>query len=268
MLSRNLDKAREAYDKGDVEASRRAHQTEKGVVLEEHKEKHRTGQGQYIKSFIYGGLDGIITTFAVVAGVAGARLSTGIVLILGFANLLADGFSMAIGDYLSTKAEREYNASERKREAWEVDHFPEGEKQEMVEIYEAKGISRDDARIVVEKLSKHKEAWIDIMMVEELGIVEDNSSPVKNAMVTFFSFALFGFIPLITYLLTGVSEFLKENAFFVACVLTAVTFFALGALKSMVTVRRWYMAGIEMLAVGGIAALAAYGVGVFLAGLA
>ena len=77
---------------------------------------------------MYGGLDGIITTFAVVAGVAGASLSSGVVLILGFANLIADGLSMAIGDYLSTKAENEYNKAERAREKWEVENYPEGEK--------------------------------------------------------------------------------------------------------------------------------------------
>ena len=96
---------------------------------------------------MYGGLDGIITTFAVVAGVAGASLSAGVVLILGFANLIADGISMAIGDYLSSKSEREYEAAERKREAWEVEHYPEGEKKELVELYEAQGRERGGRRV-------------------------------------------------------------------------------------------------------------------------
>lgn len=109
MISRNLDEARRAYKTHDVEATRKAHDAKKAAT-----EHHITG-GQYIKSLIYGGLDGTITTFAVVAGVAGASLSAGVVLILGFANLIADGLSMAIGDYLSTRAENEYAASERKR---------------------------------------------------------------------------------------------------------------------------------------------------------
>lgn len=120
MAQRDLDKAREAYKVGDVKASKEAHSTNSS-------EDHKVGQGKYIKSTIYGGLDGIITTFAVVAGVTGASLQVSIVLILGLANLLADGLSMAIGDYLSTKAEIEYQADERKREAWEVKHYPEGE---------------------------------------------------------------------------------------------------------------------------------------------
>lgn len=106
MISRNLDEARRAYKTHDVEATRKAHDAKKSAT-----EHHITG-GQYIKGLIYGGLDGIITTFAVVAG---ASLSAGVVLILGFANLIADGLSMAIGYYLSTRAENEYAASERKR---------------------------------------------------------------------------------------------------------------------------------------------------------
>ena len=128
MLSRNLQQAKDAYNHKDRAGSVEAHQTNA-------PEQHQSEQGQYLKSLVYGGLDGIITTIAVVAGVAGASLSTGIVLILGFANLIGDGLSMAIGDYLSTKAERDYNRAEREREAWEVRNFPEGEKKELIEIY-------------------------------------------------------------------------------------------------------------------------------------
>ena len=122
MITRNLDKAQEAYRHHDPEASKKAHQV--GAA----PEQHQTGHGQYIKSFVYGGLDGIVTTFAVVAGVAGANLSASVVLILGVANLIADGISMAFGDYLSTKAENEYMAMERVRETWETRNYPEGEK--------------------------------------------------------------------------------------------------------------------------------------------
>jgi len=128
MITRNIDKARSAYRHHDPEASRKAH--EDGGA----PEKHQTGRGQYIKSFVYGGLDGIVTTFAVVAGVAGANLSASVVLILGVANLIADGISMAFGDFLSTKAENEYMSAERARETWETRNYPEGEKREMVDV--------------------------------------------------------------------------------------------------------------------------------------
>lgn len=260
MLSRDLEKAREAFRRRDVEATKQAH-------LQYAQEKHK-GEGKYIKSIIYGGLDGIITTFAVVAGVAGAQLKPGIVLILGFANLIADGLSMAIGDFLSTKAENEYNKAEREREAWEVEHFPEGEMRELLELYTDKGIGEEDARNIVHTISKYKQAWIDIMMVEELGILESEESPLGNAVATFFSFAIFGFIPLAAHVLSLFIPAIRANAFWIACVLTGLTLFTLGALKVRITERLWFTSGLEMFIVGGLAALAAYGVGALLSGLA
>jgi len=262
MLSRSLEKARAAYQNHDVEASKAAHAAGAGTG-----EPHKEG-GSSIKSLVYGGLDGIITTFAVVAGVAGAELTTGIVLILGFANLFADGISMAIGDFLSTRAETEYNEAERVREKWEVDNYPEGEKVELVELYQEKGIPEEDAKQMVDILAKYPEAWIDVMMVEELGIVEEQESPVKNALVTFFSFAIFGFVPLAAYVLARVVPFLAANTFVVACVLTGLTLFGLGAQKVRITNKNWFVSGMEMLILGGVAAAAAYGIGVLLQGLA
>ena len=255
MLSRNLDKARQAFKHKNIEEMRAAH--------DKWHEEHGTS-GKYIKSFVYGGLDGIITTFAVVAGVAGASLASKIVLILGFANLVADGISMAIGDYLSTNAENDYNRAEHERETWEVEHYPEGEKKEMIKLYREKGIPEEDARQITEILSKHKEAWVDVMMKEELGIIEDDESPLKNALVTFISFGIFGFIPLLTYVAANFVPSIVPYTFITACALTGGTLFLLGAAKSKVTDTRWYKAGIEMLLVGGIAAIAAYLVGVLL----
>ncbi|MBN1346347.1 MAG: VIT1/CCC1 transporter family protein [Phycisphaerae bacterium] len=261
MPSRDLKQAKAAYKAKSAEASRQAHQ----VFAEE---RHTSEQGKYVKSVIYGGLDGIITTFAVVAGVAGASLSAGIVLILGFANLFADGLSMAIGDYLSTKAENEYNRAEREREAWEVENYPEGEKHELVELYMEKGLSKEDATTIVEIIARKKEAWIDIMMVEELGIIESDESPLKNAVATFLSFGVFGFVPLVAHVFSLVFAPVRPYAFVTASVLTGLTLFTLGALKVRITQRNWFRSGAEMLLVGGLAAVAAYAIGYFLSGLA
>lgn len=261
MITRSLEKAKQAYQSGDKEASKKAH----SLRAPEH---HQSGQGKYIKSAIYGGLDGTITTFAVVAGVAGADLSAGIVLILGFANLIADGLSMAIGDFLSTKAEKEYSQAERVREAWEVENYPEGEMKEMKEIYMSKGITEKDADSMVQILSKHKKAWVDVMMVEELGIIESEESPLKNSLVTFLSFGIFGFIPLITYIIARLIPGLEPMTFPLACVLTGITLFSLGALKVKVTGKKWFTSGLEMFTVGGLAAIAAYVIGNLLQGLA
>lgn len=261
MPSRDLFGAREAWKKNDPEASKAAHDRQQA-------ERHISEHGQYIKSMVYGGLDGIITTFAVVAGVAGASLQPGIVLILGFANLVADGLSMAMGDYLSTKAENEYNQAERARETWEVHNYPDGEKKELVELYTEKGLPEPDAEQVVDILSRNEKVWIDVMMVEELGIVESDESPLNNAIATFISFGLFGFVPLLGYVLSYFLTDLKPHTFVLSCVLTAGTLFVLGAAKVLITGRNWFRSGLEMLLIGGIAAIAAYGIGVGLKGLA
>jgi VIT1/CCC1 family predicted Fe2+/Mn2+ transporter len=263
VITRNLEKAREAWLRRDPAASKAAHSAAPASAGELH-----AGAGRYIKSVVYGGLDGIVTTFAVVAGVNGASLSAGVVLILGFANLVADGLSMAIGDYLSTKSEQEYQKAERAREAWEVEHYPEGEKKELVELYEAKGIPGGDARQMVETVARHPKAWVDIMMVEELGILADEESPLKNALTTFVSFAVFGFMPLLTSVLAQFVPFLRQNSFPVSIALVGVTLFALGAVKTKITGRPWFASGLETLVVGGITAAAAWGVGKLLGGLA
>jgi VIT1/CCC1 family predicted Fe2+/Mn2+ transporter len=175
---------------------------------------------------------------------------------------------MAVGDFLSTRAEQEYNTSEKNRESWEVDVYPEGEKQELVDLYTTKGYSKEDAQKMVDIIAKNKEGWVDIMMKEELEIIEDNSSPLKNSLVTFGSFAVFGFIPLIAFTIAQLYQSLQDSTFLIASVMTGATLFILGALKVRITNQKWYRAGAEMLLVGGIAAVAAYVVGVLLKGVA
>ncbi len=259
MLTRNIDKAREAYRDRDVESLRISHDVG--------HEPHGSNSGKYIKSIVYGGLDGIITTFAVVAGVAGATLPVGIVLILGFANLIADGLAMAFGDFLSTRAEEEFYGAERDREEWEFDNHLEGEKRELVELYLEKGLSGEDAETIVDILAKDRDTMVDVMMVEELGLFKSDQSPLGNALATFLSFVLFGFVPLLSYVVGYVGKLGPKFGFSWACVLTALTLFALGSLKARFTDRPWAGSGLEMLLVGGIAALAAFGIGHLLQGL-
>ena len=224
--------------------------------------------GKYIKSTIYGGLDGIITTFAVVAGVAGASLSSGIVLILGFANLLADGLSMAIGDYLSTKAEVEYADSQREKEALAIREHPEVVKEHVVKLFTEKGISPADAASLESIYSKYEDVCLDVVMLEKWGLVEETESPVMNALVTFGSFVFFGFMPLVAYLLSLYVPFFATHSFVLASCVTALTLFALGVQKIRFSSRPWWVSGFEMLAIGGVAALVAYFIGVLLSGIA
>jgi VIT1/CCC1 family predicted Fe2+/Mn2+ transporter len=263
-ITRRLDRARDAFEKKDLAASKAAH-TPRAIAGA--MEEHGGASHQYIGDMVYGGLDGIVTTFAVVSGVAGAGLGAGIILILGVANLLADGLSMAAGAYLSLKSEREYYHRERQREIWEVEHFPGGEQAELLELYKARGYSPEDAQTLVQIQSQDKALWVDEMMVTELGLLPDDRKPVLSAAATFGSFLVAGLVPLLIYLLDLFLPIDPEAAFPVSVVLSGVALFALGAAKVLITERNWFRSGLEMLAVGGVAAGVAYLVGYLLQGL-
>eukprot|EP00003_Mantamonas_plastica_P022785 TRINITY_DN3948_c0_g1_i1.p1 TRINITY_DN3948_c0_g1~~TRINITY_DN3948_c0_g1_i1.p1 ORF type:complete len:281 (-),score=88.97 TRINITY_DN3948_c0_g1_i1:23-865(-) len=257
--SRDLEGAKAAYKQGDASAAMKAHQSS---GEEDHKE-----EGAYIKSVVYGGLDGIITTFAVVSAVAGGNLSLSVVLILGFANLIADGISMGLGDYISTRAEIDYAEMERRREAWECEQFLDLEKKEMVELYESKGLSKEDATTVVNIISKDQDVFVDIMMVEELSIMPPPSQEeaMMNGCVTFGSFLFFGVIPLLAFVVAVAINPADTNdlgtTFLISCLLTAATLFILGALTSKFSHSAWYIAGFKMLINGAVAAAASYLIG-------
>jgi vacuolar iron transporter family protein len=223
--------------------------------------------GKYVKSFVYGGLDGIITTFAVVAGVAGAQLSASVVLILGFANLVADGISMAFGDYLSSKAEGEYGRNERKRENEAMSKSKKVPLAHMIRIYMKQGFNRKQASSIAKVVCKNKEACVEVMLNHELGISKPGGNPVKNALTTFGSFAIFGFVPLIAYVFANFIPLFGGYTFEVASVLTGLTLFVLGAVKYKITGMNWFKSGMEMLLIGGGAAIAAYLIGYFVSGI-
>ena len=157
-----VQEARKAYKEKDYEKLKKAHQKERV----ENEPWHDVSRGRYIGDIIYGASDGIVTTFAIVAGAAGASLSYSIILILGLANLLADGFSMGAGNYLGTKSEIEYYRKEREREEYEVDHYPEGEVEEVRQIFRKKGIASNLADKLAAIISTNKDVWIDVMMTE------------------------------------------------------------------------------------------------------
>ena len=227
-----------------------------------HHASHR-----YIGDFVYGSLDGIITTFAVVNGVAGANLAAGIVIILGLANILADGISMAVGAYLSLKSEKEYYDQERRREGWEVDQYPEEEREELAEIYELQGYSKEDAKTIVSIQAKDRERFVDAMMIHELGLFIDERVPLRSAITTFVSFVVAGSVPLLAYFAGLVVELTPSHQFALSVVMTALSLCALGAAKVLITELKWVRSGFETLAIGGVAAAVAFLVGYLLRGV-
>ncbi len=213
-----------------------------------------------LRDFVYGSIDGTITTFAIVAGVEGANLAPSIIIALGFANVLADGFSMAASNYSGTKAELDDIKRLRQIEVQHLKTNPEGEREEIRQILIMKGLEGEVLEGAVRAITSHKERWIDMMMVEEYGVLPQNPQPFRAAIITFFAFVICGMIPLVSYIL-GLG-----NAFIAATVATGVTFFLIGALKSRWSLQNWVWSGLETLGIGGIAAALAYFVGTLFAG--
>ena len=224
--------------------------------------RRRLGSGpdeSYLRDWVYGGIDGAVTTFAVAAGVAGANLSPQIVLILGFANLVADGFSMAVANYSGTKAEREQYDRLIAIEHKHIAATPEGEREEIRQIFAKKGFQGQDLERAVNTISADETRWVQTMVLEEYGLAPFARSPVKAALCTFAAFAVFGSIPMLPYLAGG--------GLLASVIATSVAFVVIGSLKSRWSVRPAWRSGLETLVIGSVAAALAYAAGNILASL-
>jgi len=190
------------------------------------------------------------------------------VLVLGFSNLLADGVSMAFGEFISGDAEQKYATMERKREAWELKCHPEGEIEEMVDLYIEKGFDRGDAESVIKTMSKYTEFFVDHMMTEELKMLppepegEVFKGLLSQSMVMFVSFLVYGLVPLLSYIcFSTINGVTAEDLFGISCGLTAVALFFLGAYSSRFSKYPWYRQGVFVMVNGATAAAVAYLVG-------
>ena len=215
----------------------------------------------YLRDWVYGGIDGTVTTFAVVAGVTGAALSNKALLILGAANLIADGFSMAAANYSGTKAEIEEYEQVRRMEERHVQITPEGEREEIRQIFEAKGFAGEALDSAVDVITGTPERWVDTMMTEEHGLPPITRSPGRAALVTFLAFLLCGSIPLLPFV-AGVPASIAAST-----VMTAATFFLIGSFRSRWSPAPWWRAGLETFLIGLCAAGLAYLTGVIVAAL-
>jgi VIT1/CCC1 family predicted Fe2+/Mn2+ transporter len=250
--------AQAAYARGDVAASIAVHQHARAP------ERHKGTASEYVKSIIFGGLDGIITTFAIVAAAAGAGQDWKVVLVFGFANAVADAFSMGFGEFISGKAELDHAHFERAREEWEVEHNIQGEISEMIEIYQEKGFPEEDAKAIVGIISKDPKRFVDIMMVEELGILVDADDnwrgPLKQGLVMFLAFIFFGIFPLLAYL-GGKGQGL-DWVFGLACGITGLGLLILGASKGRLTGKSIPRTSVTMLFSGAVSGGVSFGIGV------
>ena len=216
----------------------------------------------HFDDFIYGSIDGAVTTFAIVAGVMGASLPSGIILILGFANLFADGFSMAAANYQASKARNEFVAMKRRQEEWEIDNLEEQERDEIRDIYREKGFKDKLLEDVVRIITSRRKVWIDTMMKEELGLIEDEKNPMHSSVSTFVGFNIVGLIPLIpfmVFMIIGIEQ--NSEAFVYSIVFVLAAFFLVGMIKGKIVKKSMINSGINTLIIGGVAAVVAYFVG-------
>lgn len=214
--------------------------------------------------FMLGGVDGVITTFAVVAGSAGGQLPSSTVIILGLANLIADGFSMSVSNYLGTRTRQDEVRQGRRNEERHISLYPEGERGEIREIFARKGLAGSDLEKVVEVITADRRVWVDTMMAEELRLTEETARPMKAAFTTYVAFSICGLVPLIPFLL-GVGEF--KSMFLASSLLGVLTFFLLGMGKGRVLGTPSFSSGVRTLVIGGAAAILAYFTGYLLRNL-
>lgn len=212
----------------------------------------------YLRDWVYGGIDGTVTTFAIVAGVIGAQLAPSVILILGGANLIADGFAMGASNYLATRSEREEFDQAKAVELRHIKTVPEGEREEVAEILLGLGITGDLLGRAVAAITADRNRWVRMMLRFEYGLPAAVRSPWRAAGLTFSAFLVCGLVPLVPFV------FGLNRAFWVASTTTGLMFILIGALKSRWSIERWWQSGLVTLAIGGGAAVVAYGIGAWL----
>ena len=226
------------------------------------EEPHISRGGNYIKDVVFSANDGLITTFAVAAGAAGAGMTSSVVIVLGLANMLADGLAMALGSYLGSKSRADFEKNSLKIEKKEIVEIPEKEREEIRAIAVKRGIPADSISVWGKIITSNKRVWVDEMMVWELGIIPGQKTfPIHHAIATFVAFVAAGFLPLIPYIFN-----FPGNKFYAAIFTTAIALFSVGSARVRITGKNWLRSGIEMLLVGGTAAAAAYIVGLIIGG--
>jgi VIT1/CCC1 family predicted Fe2+/Mn2+ transporter len=236
------------------------------LALAQHRrdEVHGSHLGPVIHDIVYGAHDGIVTTFAVVAGTVGARLPVSVIIILGVANLLADGVSMGAGSYLSLKSEKDQYDRLLKEEEQEIDTIPEIEREEIRQAFAAKGFSGEDLNRVTDVITSDRRVWLKTMMLEEHGLTEETSShPFMHTIATFLGFFIFGSVPLLAYIF----DIGGTHRFLVAILSTLMALLLVGGTRVYVTRERAVRGILEILVISGVTACIAYGVGVALRGI-
>jgi len=229
--------------------------SEKTGVTPENHHQHRDVSGGWLRPVVFGAMDGLVSNFALIAGIAGGQASQKVVLLAGLAGLAAGAFSMAAGEYISVASQSELALAEIEVERLELARHPVAEQRELAQVFEARGVDPGTAAEVARQLSRDPEEALEVHAREELGVSPgDLPSPVLAAGSSFLSFAVGALLPVLPYMLGA-------SSLWPAAVLAALGLFGAGALVSRVTTRAWWYGGLRQLGFGAAAAAITYGVG-------
>ncbi|MEX2008031.1 MAG: VIT1/CCC1 transporter family protein [Candidatus Spechtbacterales bacterium] len=224
----------------------------------------RAVSGAYLKDGVYAANDGIVTTFAVVAGVVGAGLSPFVILALGFANLIADGFSMATGNYLGSKSEGDQYDHERAKLEARLVGDAQASRRDAAQLLVARGYAGEEADTLAALMARNKELFLDFVLFETIEADPTTTGrAVKGAVVTFVAFTVAGVVPLVPYVLFGASQTVQD-VFVWTYILTGCMLFMVGAARTTFSDKSWWAGGLEMLLAGGVAAFISYIIGFFI----
>lgn len=230
-----------------------------------HAEPH-IKESNYIRDLVFGFGDGVNTSLGIVAGVGGAIISADVVILAALIGMFTGAKAMAVQNYLAVKSQREILESEIEREEYEIEHIPDKERQEIEDIYKAKGFEGKELEAVVTKITSNKDVWLKTMLTEELGLNLDIlGNPLKGALVMFGSFLLGGILPIIPYFAVKAGLMSSTIAIIIAIAVSVASSFVVGAIKGRIAKKSWIKGGIEMAGLGTGIALVGYGIGTELA---
>jgi vacuolar iron transporter family protein len=226
-----------------------------------HTEQVHAAGGALIRDLMLGLNDGMVASFAVTSGVAGAFNSARVVLMAGMAETLGGGVSMGLAAFISARSQMEFYQSEIERERDEIQRWPEREREEIRSIYRAKGFAGGLLDQIVAHITAEPERWRNVMMREELGFAEESfDAPVRSGGIVACSYLVGALVPVLPYLFVA-----PPAGILVSGLATVTALFAVGAAKTIITRRRWWLSGLESMMTGVAAALVTYGAGRFLA---
>jgi VIT1/CCC1 family predicted Fe2+/Mn2+ transporter len=219
-----------------------------------HTERHFTS-GEVVRDIVIGMSDGLTVPFALAAGLSGAVASTGIVITAGLAEIAAGSIAMGLGGYLAARSDAEHYASEREREALEVEEKPHVEEREVADIFSDYGLTDEEIEPIVRAFRQHPNSWIDFMMRFELGLEKPNPKRALSSALTIAgAYIAGGLIPLLPYiLLQDMAQGLKGSV-----VVTLLALLIFGYVKGRFTGTRPFRSGIQTMLIGGLAAAAAF----------